>query len=110
MKKRILICLTVLTLSMASSMSVLAAPEVMPDGGVFDAEYYAQNNPDVVAVLGTDKNALYSHYVNSGKAEGRQGLSPEDARLSLPFISKDKVIEYINNGYNLNRKDYVIFL
>ena len=71
MKKQLITCLTVLTLSMASSMSVLAVPEVMPDGGVFDTEYYAQNNPDVVQAIGTDKNALYYHYVNYGKTEGR---------------------------------------
>ena len=35
-----------------------AAPEIMPDGTVFDGEYYAENNPDVVAAMGTDTAAL----------------------------------------------------
>jgi hypothetical protein len=48
-----------------------AQEKTMPDGGVFDAEYYAANNPDVVAALGTDENVLYQHYLNFGKKEGR---------------------------------------
>lgn len=53
-----------------------AAPEQMPDGTVFDAEYYAANNPDVVAVLGTDKTVLYTHYQTSGMKEGRLPYDP----------------------------------
>ena len=33
-----------------SSLTAYAAPEVMPDGTTFDAEFYAANNPDVVAL------------------------------------------------------------
>lgn len=38
---------------------------------LFDAAYYAEKNPDVVAAYGTDPNALYAHYVNNGINEGR---------------------------------------
>lgn len=56
---------------------VQAAPQKMPDGGIFDADYYAQNNPDVVAAFGTtDPATLYSHYENFGKAEGRLPYAP----------------------------------
>ena len=48
-----------------------AAPEIMPDGTVFDGEYYAANNPDVVAAMGTDTAALFAHYQVCGKTEGR---------------------------------------
>jgi len=44
---------------------------VMPDGTVFDPVYYAQWNPDVVAVLGTSRFQLYKHYIEHGRAEGR---------------------------------------
>ena len=57
-------------------LSALAAPEVMPDGNIFDAEYYAENNQDVVNALGTDKTLLYQHYVMFGKAEGRLPYDP----------------------------------
>ena len=58
-----------------SSLTAYAAPEVMPDGTTFDAEFYAANNPDVVAAYGTDTAALYRHYVEFGKAEGRKAVS-----------------------------------
>ena len=58
-----------------SSLTAYAAPTVMPDGTTFDAEFYAANNPDVVAVYGTDPAALYQHYVDYGKAEGRKPAS-----------------------------------
>lgn len=38
---------------------------------LFDPVYYAQTYPDVAAVLGTDAEALYNHYVNFGQKEGR---------------------------------------
>ena len=57
--------------TMLFGMTALAAPKTMSDGGTFDPEYYAQQNPDVVAALGTDENVLYQHYLNNGKAEGR---------------------------------------
>ncbi len=54
-----------------SSLTAYAAPEVMPDGTTFDAEFYAANNP----AYGTDTAALYRHYVEFGKAEGRKAVS-----------------------------------
>ena len=69
--KKFLATLTLIGAVVASPLTVLAAPQTMPDGTVFDAEYYAQSNPDVVAVLGTDAGVLYQHYVNFGKKEGR---------------------------------------
>ena len=38
---------------------------------VFDAKYYAQAYPDVVAVLGSDPAVLLNHYMTSGIYEGR---------------------------------------
>ncbi len=71
MKKLIsLILTTVLFSSMMFEAS--AALEVMPGGDAFDAEYYATQNPDVVAVVGTDTSALYRHYTQSGEQEGRK--------------------------------------
>lgn len=37
----------------------------------FDSQAYAEMYPDVKAALGTDKDALWNHYVNYGKKEGR---------------------------------------
>ena len=60
-----------------SGINVYAAPKTMADGTVFDAEYYAETYPDVKAAFGNDEAALYNHYVNFGKAEGRQPVAPQ---------------------------------
>lgn len=40
---------------------------------MFDAEYYAANNPDVVEVMGTeDESVLFEHFCNFGLSELRQ--------------------------------------
>lgn len=54
-----------------SPIMAQAAPVTMPDGNVFDPEYYAEQNPDVVVALGKNSDVLYRHYQLCGKAEGR---------------------------------------
>lgn len=54
-----------------TSLTSDAAPKTMQDGQIFDAQFYAQNYPDVAAVFGNDESMLYFHYANMGKAEGR---------------------------------------
>lgn len=72
MKKKVIAAGLALAAILSNATVVCAAPVSMPDGTVFDAEYYAQSNPDVTAVFGTDANVLYEHYKNFGKAEGRK--------------------------------------
>lgn len=72
MKKKWIMSLLIAVLTATSAMPVFAAPKQMADGNMFDAQYYAENNTDVAAVLGTDENLLYMHYVNAGKLEGRK--------------------------------------
>ena len=62
----------VAAMAVVSSMALgaSAALEAIPDGWVFDPEYYAAQNPDVVQVVGTDTMALYNHYRQSGNKEG----------------------------------------
>ena len=72
----------IMTLVLLCGESVLAAPKTMADGGGFDPEYYAQQNPDVVAALGMDENVLYQHYLNNGKKEGRMPCAPENVTQS----------------------------
>lgn len=79
-KRSLMTVLTVAAIA-GSSLTVYAAPAVMPDGTVFDAEFYGASNPDVAAVCGTDAAALYQHYVEHGRAEGRKPVSDADASL-----------------------------
>ena len=48
----------------------------------FDAEFYAATYPDVVAVFGDSPEALYKHYTDYGKAEGRSCNAEEFALLN----------------------------
>ncbi len=43
----------------------------------FDAIKYAEENPDVAAVLGTNTNVLYNHYITCGIYEGRKATFTE---------------------------------
>ncbi len=72
MKRQMLLALLSGFLGLSSAITVLANPRTMPDGAVFDSEYYARTYPDVAAACGTDENTLYQHYLNYGKAEGRK--------------------------------------
>lgn len=72
-----------------ASFSVQAAPVTMPDGTVFDAEYYAASNPDVVAAFGNNSDIMYVHYVLFGKAEGRLAVAPGSAAPSSSSGSFD---------------------
>lgn len=76
MKKKLWITMAVVFIALTGSMTVCAQPAAMPDGTVFDAEFYAQTYPDVVAVFGTDAGALYQHYLAYGIAEGRLAADP----------------------------------
>mgnify|MGYP006916145077 CR=1 FL=1 len=64
----------------------------------FDAAFYAQAYPDVVAVCGTKAKDLYRHYVEYGKAEGRlpnaQGVSAADAQGNAAKCRSRYVCEY----------------
>ena len=69
-----------------TTMDMQAAPKTMPDGTVFDAEFYAETYPDVKDAVGSDETALYDHYVNYGKAEGRKPVA--DAKVTA--VANDK--------------------
>ncbi|MCR5619071.1 MAG: hypothetical protein K6F65_03145 [Lachnospiraceae bacterium] len=61
----------------------------MPDGTLFDPEFYVKKYPDVVAVFGTDPMLLYAHYVYYGMAEGRlpyEGYEPSAVKLTFSAI------------------------
>lgn len=47
--------------------------------GVFDAKYYAKNNPDVVLEYGNDANSLLNHYIQYGIKEGRSASNSFNA-------------------------------
>ncbi|MBR4580302.1 MAG: L,D-transpeptidase [Lachnospiraceae bacterium] len=46
---------------------------IMPDGTLFDANFYVNTYPELATVVGTDFNSLWAHYSRFGRAEGRLG-------------------------------------
>ena len=69
--KRIILIVLLITATFLGTVTVNATPKTMPDGNIFDPEYYATMNPDVVSLIGNDENTLYLHYKLAGASEGR---------------------------------------
>lgn len=69
--KRLLALTAAVTMLLGSSVYSYAAE--LKD--VFDPEYYAEHNADVVAAFGTDEAALFTHFAVFGVNEGRQGMA-----------------------------------
>jgi hypothetical protein len=72
---------------------------------VFDAEYYAKQYPDVVAVLGNDPAKLLNHYVKNGVKEGRDASATFNA--SVYAIMNPDLIEAFGDNFNLLISHYI---
>ena len=68
--------------------------EVMPDGIIFDAEYYAKMNPDVTQAVGNDFNRLFTHYVAFGVEEGRAAYEGDSGQTLPADYTEDIINEY----------------
>lgn len=106
--KKTLLAIMAAAMIVNSSLTAVAAPEIMPDGTIFDAEYYAQNNPDAAALFGTDKDALFNHYTAYGKTEGRRAYEEmQNTGLSAGSALIETGDEnYLRMGYLMSGFDY----
>lgn len=85
MKKKIMMTLLAMGMMICSNkLTAEALPDRMPDGVLFDSDYYVESNPDLMPIFGRDTQLLYQHYVNCGKAEGRKPLSDKYIYPELP--------------------------
>ncbi len=75
--KKLLAGLLMSIMVLGSTMTVSAQVQNI-DGVMFDPEYYANMNPDVLAAVGYNPELLFAHYVNFGAAEGRAAFDPAD--------------------------------
>lgn len=75
MKKKFIKITTFVLIS--SMFFLLKLPTYASDAAafapVFNSSYYAEANPDLKALFGTDETLLFHHFLNSGMKEGRQG-------------------------------------
>jgi len=78
-------------------LPVNAQTKVMSDDFIFDADFYAEQNLDVVAVVGTDEYALYQHYNNAGEKEGRLAVAIQGAAVVSrePITAYDSLLGYV---------------
>ena len=68
----------------------------------FDYVRYANENPDLTAAFGMDKEALYHHYVSCGIMEGRKGYSTnEETNAKLQIYT---LAESITKGCSTDRE------
>lgn len=102
--KKVIITILVFITVISNSLIVFAAPKTMPDGTIFDAEYYAKNNPDVVEVYGTSEDSLFQHYVDYGKNEGRLTCSPTDNKETLGIEGHGRIVSSYKHYNYVNSK------
>ena len=63
----------------------------------FDIEYYKAQNPELVAVLGDDYKALFTHFCRCGIFEGRtcnENFDPSAYASAYSDLEFDSIIEY----------------
>lgn len=107
-----------ISLTMLLSSGMVASAMDLKD--IFDAEYYAQQYPDLQKAFGNDEKALFEHYVKYGLAEGRNGsriLDVADYRRCYPDLKEAfgtdweaYVDHYYANGiYEEDRRYGVLF-
>lgn len=70
-------------LLLAMLLSMFSLPVSAANVDIFDKNWYAAANPDVVQALGTSERALRDHYENFGKREGRSPSSLFDPTFYL---------------------------
>lgn len=97
--KTLFLTAAILIIAFGWNMTICAKPVTMPDGTVFDAEFYAQTYPDVAAVYGNDVTLLYQHYVLYGKAEGRIASAPEILQETPSLPEPPVAVQRLTNAY-----------
>jgi len=86
---------------------------------LYNAEYYAKANEDVAVALGYDDEAMYNHWINYGKAEGRNASMVFNAKYYLEVnpdvaavVGEDYVAAYehfVNTGLLEGRESSPVF-
>lgn len=77
MKRKLLMGLLMLGLTFGNGSAVLAAPVSMPDGVIFDADYYAQAYPDVTAAASENTITVCYDLLTSANGNDFNRLSPD---------------------------------
>ena len=103
-KKLVMMTLASCILASTFSLTVCAEPVEVEAGVIFDAEYYAETNPDVVNALGDDEDVLYEHYKLYGAGEGRLPYSPTTSKEDLEKAKKAKKVKKVKTKQKLDEE------
>ena len=89
------------------------------EASLYNAEYYENANEDVAVALGYDDEAMYNHWINYGKAEGRNASMVFNAKYYLEVnpdvaavVGEDYVAAYehfVNSGLLEGRESSPVF-
>ncbi len=104
-KRVMMFCLALITVFSAIPFGSVAATDWISANvrsAVFDANYYAANNKDVVNALGTSTSALYNHFLQYGGKEGRQGSPIFHSKYYLANNADLKAAFGTNNVNGIN--------
>lgn len=73
---------------------------------VFDAKYYADNNPDLKKIYGYDEMKLFNHFTSCGMKEGRQASANFNVRI---YRNRYKDLQrHFGSDFFLYYKHYVL--
>lgn len=72
--------------TLAPGLAVFAKEQLEPEN--FDYEWYLEQHPDVAAVLGDNRDAIWSFYVTIGEPAGWYGRVSEDWLVSKNFDAR----------------------
>ena len=67
MKRKVFICLALFITTLSSSITAFVAPEIMADGGIFDAEYARRHSGHVSEDKGYQIGSQVSRYSGKNK-------------------------------------------
>ena len=76
---------------------------------VFNAEYYAENYPELKAAYGTDEAQLYNHFINYGIEEGRSASPYFDVRFYMNN-NGEQLREHCHGDYNVAFAHFVQYV
>ncbi len=97
----ILCCAMIIGASMLVNASEVGA--VTETFETFNATDYAKRYPDVKYAIGIDKTALWNHYQNMGKAEGRTALFNSSVATSQVISKTKEMTRQENAEYKFER-------
>lgn len=98
-------------IALTGTKSYAAIDDMTAYAGVFDAKYYAKNNPDVVLEYGNDANSLLLHYIQYGINEGRSASANFNATAyknryaDLAAAYGNKMVEYCRHYVEYGKKE-----